>query len=615
MPRPVRTRTGVFAMGSALTLITGLSQSAIAQTTCHACYANCDGSTSAPVVNANDFQCFLNAYSAGDPYANCDGSTSPPIITANDFQCFLNAYSAGCPGSQPLLQLSGTLPANVFFEGDIKIAYDHPEAYLASDTTIIARNGSITVVGTLYGVPNPLTRDGADGVAGTLTSDPTSGSLGVAPYSLTLKTIGSPACSADIIISGTIDLRGGHGGSGGHGYNGQVWLSGCDWMTAQDGGTAREGRNGGNLVIECAGSAYVGGGLVDVSGGRGGFGGSPTGVNYMAGGGYAREGREGGDAGAVTVTYTGADSSAAFTVSGTGFPGRVVVSGGSGGAGGGAGIFVYPRDGGNGGNGGRGGSISIAYPNFNLGLGGISANGGDGSSGGGGSDAFSTCWAPGPGDPPCTYFGQHGGYGGFGGAGGAAGTITATATQISFGSLAYCGANGGSGGHGENAGRAVAVAGGCYTPCIASTPGRPGASGGAGGIGGLISLSTTTLSCNGLIEALGGAGESGGAGGWEGSCGSCSDAAGGGGGNGGGGGDGGVMVLTGVSLPFSLARAYGGNGGSGGPGSWGCGPGAGGTGGAFGAGGTITLNGGSPTTDSPGAFGSPGSTGGSSCCP
>src|ERR1043165_9446698 len=38
------------------------------------CYANCDSSTAFPVLNANDFQCFLNAYAVGDPYANCDGS-------------------------------------------------------------------------------------------------------------------------------------------------------------------------------------------------------------------------------------------------------------------------------------------------------------------------------------------------------------------------------------------------------------------------------------------------------------------------------------------------------------------------------------------------------------
>ncbi len=60
------------------------------------CYANCDGNTTAPILTANDFQCFLNAFAAGDVYANCDGSTSTPLLTANDFQCFLNTFAAGC---------------------------------------------------------------------------------------------------------------------------------------------------------------------------------------------------------------------------------------------------------------------------------------------------------------------------------------------------------------------------------------------------------------------------------------------------------------------------------------------------------------------------------------
>lgn len=60
------------------------------------CYANCDGSSGSPLLTANDFQCFLNRYAAGDTYANCDGSTGSPRLTANDFQCFLNRYAAGC---------------------------------------------------------------------------------------------------------------------------------------------------------------------------------------------------------------------------------------------------------------------------------------------------------------------------------------------------------------------------------------------------------------------------------------------------------------------------------------------------------------------------------------
>jgi len=61
-----------------------------------ACYANCDGSTVSPVLNANDFLCFLERFAEGASYANCDGSTTPPVLNANDFQCFMNSYYAGC---------------------------------------------------------------------------------------------------------------------------------------------------------------------------------------------------------------------------------------------------------------------------------------------------------------------------------------------------------------------------------------------------------------------------------------------------------------------------------------------------------------------------------------
>ena len=30
-------------------------------------------------------------------YPNCDGSSSPPILNAEDFQCFLNSFAGGCP--------------------------------------------------------------------------------------------------------------------------------------------------------------------------------------------------------------------------------------------------------------------------------------------------------------------------------------------------------------------------------------------------------------------------------------------------------------------------------------------------------------------------------------
>jgi len=60
------------------------------------CYANCDGSTVAPVLSANDFQCFLGKFASGHSYANCDGSTSSPVLNANDFQCFVNRFAGGC---------------------------------------------------------------------------------------------------------------------------------------------------------------------------------------------------------------------------------------------------------------------------------------------------------------------------------------------------------------------------------------------------------------------------------------------------------------------------------------------------------------------------------------
>ncbi|MBL9032744.1 MAG: hypothetical protein JNM80_13705 [Phycisphaerae bacterium] len=62
-----------------------------------ACYANCDGSSSAPVLNVNDFICFQNEFAAGGSYANCDGSTATPVLNVNDFVCFQTRYAAGCP--------------------------------------------------------------------------------------------------------------------------------------------------------------------------------------------------------------------------------------------------------------------------------------------------------------------------------------------------------------------------------------------------------------------------------------------------------------------------------------------------------------------------------------
>jgi hypothetical protein len=70
------------------------------------CYANCDQSTQNPILNVDDFTCFINAYAAAQSlphaqqvtsYANCDGSTVVPALNVDDFTCFINAYSVGCP--------------------------------------------------------------------------------------------------------------------------------------------------------------------------------------------------------------------------------------------------------------------------------------------------------------------------------------------------------------------------------------------------------------------------------------------------------------------------------------------------------------------------------------
>lgn len=62
----------------------------------HGCYANCDESTVAPILNINDFQCFVNLYAVEASAANCDGSTVAPVLNVNDFQCFVNKFAEGC---------------------------------------------------------------------------------------------------------------------------------------------------------------------------------------------------------------------------------------------------------------------------------------------------------------------------------------------------------------------------------------------------------------------------------------------------------------------------------------------------------------------------------------
>jgi hypothetical protein len=67
------------------------------------CYADCNGDGT---LNVDDFLCFINEFAAAqslqvaqqiDHYANCDGSSTEPILSVDDFMCFINQFAAGCP--------------------------------------------------------------------------------------------------------------------------------------------------------------------------------------------------------------------------------------------------------------------------------------------------------------------------------------------------------------------------------------------------------------------------------------------------------------------------------------------------------------------------------------
>jgi hypothetical protein len=70
------------------------------------CYANCDTSTTEPILNVEDFICFVSEFANGlavppaqqiAHYANCDGSTTEPVLNVEDFICFVSAFAQGCP--------------------------------------------------------------------------------------------------------------------------------------------------------------------------------------------------------------------------------------------------------------------------------------------------------------------------------------------------------------------------------------------------------------------------------------------------------------------------------------------------------------------------------------
>jgi probable HAF family extracellular repeat protein len=83
-----------------------IEQAYIARLAFLPCTANCDNSTSSPILNIDDFTCFINQFAAAAAlphaqqlthYANCDGSTTAPALNIDDFTCFINRFAQGCP--------------------------------------------------------------------------------------------------------------------------------------------------------------------------------------------------------------------------------------------------------------------------------------------------------------------------------------------------------------------------------------------------------------------------------------------------------------------------------------------------------------------------------------
>ena len=62
------------------------------------CYADCDQSTGAGVLDVFDFLCFQNSFVSGQAYAcDCNTSTGPGNCDVFDFLCFQDAFVSGCP--------------------------------------------------------------------------------------------------------------------------------------------------------------------------------------------------------------------------------------------------------------------------------------------------------------------------------------------------------------------------------------------------------------------------------------------------------------------------------------------------------------------------------------
>lgn len=91
---PTRRGPSLFALGSFTHAGGGVANHTAQYVGCPNCYANCDLSTTPPLLNVNDFVCFLYKFVQRVPEANCDNNAS---IDVNDFVCFLSRFAAGCP--------------------------------------------------------------------------------------------------------------------------------------------------------------------------------------------------------------------------------------------------------------------------------------------------------------------------------------------------------------------------------------------------------------------------------------------------------------------------------------------------------------------------------------
>jgi trimeric autotransporter adhesin len=99
---------GQLAVGGEFTAAGGIVSPGLAFWGCPQpapCFANCDQSTTLPLLNIDDFTCFINQFAAGlalptsqqrHHYANCDSSTTPPVLNVDDFTCFINEFAHGC---------------------------------------------------------------------------------------------------------------------------------------------------------------------------------------------------------------------------------------------------------------------------------------------------------------------------------------------------------------------------------------------------------------------------------------------------------------------------------------------------------------------------------------